>query len=188
MPSASQAAGPHRAHQPDLDWSQVRGSVDMLNLAAARITVAVQASDDPVESLGRAFTEMGVQDEGIDGEGCGREQGASANAGPILRRRGQAESNTQQGIVAFQFYGRQSQWTEYIRQALERRGELAGDTSRLCNPAEWRASQTSVRSRCSAREEQATLDALLQGAGAAEALEQVRQHLREGDTDDIELF
>lgn len=188
MSTARQASGPSGAHQPDLDWSQVRETARVLNLAVAQIAMAMQEGDDSVESLGRSFTEMVAQVEGIAGDAAAYDQGPSAPAGRILERCAQVQSNMQQSIVAFQFYDRLSQRIDHVQHALEQLGELVGDTARLYNPAEWQALQVAIRSRYSMREEQEMFDVLLGGAGVEEALEQVRQRLNEGDIDDIELF
>lgn len=46
-----------KADNPDLDWSQVRETVLMLNLAMARMTHAMRDGDESVDQLGRSFTE-----------------------------------------------------------------------------------------------------------------------------------
>ena len=47
-----------KADNPDLDWSQVRETVLMLNLAMARMTHAMRDGDKSIDSLSRSFTEM----------------------------------------------------------------------------------------------------------------------------------
>lgn len=188
MSSARQVVGPSVAQQPDLDWSQIRETVRMLNLAVAQIAMAMQEGDDSVESLGRSFTEMVGQVEEIANEATVLDPASSVPAGRILERCAQVQSNIQQSIVAFQFYDRLSQRIDHVQHALEQLGELVGDTSRLYNPSEWQALQGAIRNRYSMREEQEMFDALLSGASVEEALEQVRQRLNDGDIDDIELF
>ena len=46
------------AHQPDLNWSQVRETVLMLELAAVQIETAMKDSNASVEVLTHSFTSM----------------------------------------------------------------------------------------------------------------------------------
>ena len=48
--------------------------------------------------------------------------------------------------------------------------------------------QEHIRGRYTMREEQEMFEALVSGASVEEALERVRERLKEGDIDDIELF
>lgn len=49
---------PSTVFKPDLDWSQVRETLRMLNLAVAHITAALSEGDESVAALGDAFTSM----------------------------------------------------------------------------------------------------------------------------------
>lgn len=46
------------ATSADPDWSQVRETVRMLNLAMARMTHAMRDGDESVDHLSRSFTDM----------------------------------------------------------------------------------------------------------------------------------
>lgn len=46
------------AHMPDLDWSQVRETVLMLELSAVQIETAMKDSNSSVEVLTDSFTSM----------------------------------------------------------------------------------------------------------------------------------
>ncbi|RMG38651.1 MAG: hypothetical protein D6720_00765 [Gammaproteobacteria bacterium] len=187
MGQTADMVSPSRAEQPDLDWSQVRETVRMLNLAVAQIAMAMQEGDDSIQSLTSAFATMVGEVDGI-AEEAQRLQGSPEAVGPILARCARVQSNMQQSIVAFQFYDRLSQRIDHVKHALEQLGDLVGDTSRLYQPMEWRGLQDAIRNRYSMREEQEMFDALLDGASIEEALERVRQRLNDGDIDDIELF
>ena len=47
-----------RVHSPDLDWSQVRETVLMLELAAGQISAAMHESNEPVNVLTSGFTSL----------------------------------------------------------------------------------------------------------------------------------
>ena len=47
-----------RAHTPDLDWSQIRETVLMLELAAGQVDAAMRDSNSSVDTLMDTFTSM----------------------------------------------------------------------------------------------------------------------------------
>ena len=49
---------PSTAARPDLDWSQVRETILMLNLAVAQIEMALKESSGSVDVLTNSFTDM----------------------------------------------------------------------------------------------------------------------------------
>ena len=53
------------AARPDLDWSQVRETILMLNLALAQLEIAMHDSSGSVEVLSRSFTGMSGRLNGI---------------------------------------------------------------------------------------------------------------------------
>jgi hypothetical protein len=180
---------PSTADHPDLDWSQVRETVRMLNLAVAQIVMAMQDGDESVGELSRSFTDMVERVMTIDGLAKGLEgevDGERRDA--ILEHCASVQGGIEQSIVAFQFYDRLSQRLQHVNQVLSLLGELVSDRSRLYNPEEWLAMQTAIRSRYTMAEEQVMFDQLLAGASVEEALEAVRERMRSGSISDIEFF
>ncbi|MDQ7073389.1 MAG: hypothetical protein Q9N32_08015 [Gammaproteobacteria bacterium] len=59
------------ANKPDLDWSQVRETVRMMNLAVAQIEMSMTEGDDSVETLTNAFTTMADRVQVIESLGNG---------------------------------------------------------------------------------------------------------------------
>ena len=55
---AAKNGTPSRAENPDLDWSQVRETILMLNLAVAQIELSLRNGNDSVTCLGDSFTSM----------------------------------------------------------------------------------------------------------------------------------
>ena len=49
---------PSTASNPDLDWSQIRETVLMLNLAVAQIVHSLQDGDESIATLADSFTTM----------------------------------------------------------------------------------------------------------------------------------
>ena len=58
MSSQENALSPSTSANPDLDWSQIRETVAMLNLAVAQIAGTLTEGDDSVRTLVDSFTSM----------------------------------------------------------------------------------------------------------------------------------
>ena len=56
--SINPMAKPSNANNPDLDWSQVRETVMLLNVAIAQIENALRSGDESVTVLADSFTSM----------------------------------------------------------------------------------------------------------------------------------
>ena len=173
---------------PDLDWSQVTETVRMLNLSVAQISMAMHEGEDSVGALTRSFTDMVTRVNAIGATAERMQQCDDDARGAILGDCAAVQSGIQQTIVAFQFYDRLSQRLDHVKAALEQLASLVSDKRRLFDPDEWHGLQRAIRSRYTMAEEQQMFDVLLGGASVEEALEAVRERLKEGDIDDIELF
>jgi len=57
---------PSTAARPDLDWSQIRETILMLNLAIAQMEMAMRDSGDSVGVLSEAFTSIYGKLSGMD--------------------------------------------------------------------------------------------------------------------------
>lgn len=58
MPNSEVSVSPSTSENPDLDWSQIRETVLMLNLAIAQISGTLKDGDDSVAVLADSFTTM----------------------------------------------------------------------------------------------------------------------------------
>ncbi len=188
MSQTMRQSGPSTAVAPDLDWSQITETVRMLNLSVAQIAMAMHEGEDSVEALTRSFTHMVERIQAISEHVKALPPEQSEVAEAIAADCAEVQGGIQQSIVAFQFYDRLSQRLDHVKHALEQLGDLVADSSRLYNPGEWYALQEHIRGRYTMREEQEMFEALVEGASVEEALERVRERLKEGDIDDIELF
>jgi len=177
------------ANQPDLNWSQVRETVLMLELAAVQIETAMKDSNASVDVLTASFTTMAdymrtmldtlqaLPDDGAVGDAKARLTGMSEHvAGQV-----------HQTIIAFQFYDKLVQRLTHVGNSLGELGELVGDTNRLFRPAEWVTLQERIRSKYSTREERAMFEAVIQGVPVHDAVERYMAET-EGGNHDIELF
>ncbi|KRT59640.1 hypothetical protein [endosymbiont of Riftia pachyptila] len=180
---------PSTATQPDLDWSQVRETVRMLNLAVAQIEVAMREGDDSVETLTNSFTSMIESSSSIVQaverlQNTGKDEGLIAE---VEKESSLISEKMQAGVIAFQFYDKLSQRLAHVSHALAALSELVEDGSRIFNPNEWIGLQTKIRSKYSMREEQAMFDSLLEGKTVDEVLANGVGITHEPDND-IELF
>jgi len=179
------------AASPDLDWSQVRETVRMINLAVAQIDMAMRESDDSIDALTGSFTSMVDHVAAISQ--ASEQIGGKENANLVDKIQtdcANVSDNMQHSIIAFQFYDKLSQRLEHVNQSMVMLAELVADQSRLYNPAEWVELQNAIRSRYSMKEEGEMFDALLAGASIEEALDLCRDKVNHMTTsqEDIEWF
>jgi len=192
MSSETPAAGT-RAHLPDLDWSQVRETVLMVELAAGQVEAAMRESNTSVEVLTDTFTSLADTLQLID---------AAVSTLPDTVGNGmvkaEIQDNTQlvsakvrQAIVAFQFYDKLVQRLAHVCHSLEGLSNLVSDAERLYIPAQWVALQELVRSKYTMVEEREMFDAVLHGMPVDQAIEQYMQARMKEVTNsggEIELF
>ena len=178
-----------RAHSPDLDWSQVRETVLMMELSAGQIEAAMKDSNSSVEVLTDVFTTMaGHMRTIVDTVDALPDEGASGEAKASLRgATEQVSGMVHQAIIAFQFYDKLVQRLSHVNHSLASLSSLVSDKSRLYNPYEWVALQEKIRSKYTMREEREMFEAVLAGMPVEEALNKFMSQIND-KSDDIELF
>src|SRR5574343_165720 len=177
------------AHMPDLNWSQVRETVLMLELAAVQIEAAMKDSNASVEVLTDSFTTMAgymrmisetvqtLPDQGEVGVAKQNLTGVSEHVSGMVH----------QAIIAFQFYDKLVQRLAHVGLSLGDLSDLVADSRRLFNPAEWDDLQSHIKGKYTTREEIAMFEAVMQGVPVHEAVEKFMADMKE-KSDDIELF
>lgn len=177
------------SHAPDLNWSQVRETVLMLELAAVQIEAAMKDSNSSVEVLTDSFTSMAgymrmisdsLQDLPDNGEVGALKQN-------LLGVSGHVSGMVHQAIIAFQFYDKLVQRLAHVGHSLGGLSDLVSDQRRLYNPSEWAHLQDKIKSRYSMREEVSMFEAVMQGMPVHQAVDQYMAEMKEKG-DDIELF
>jgi len=178
------------AENPDLDWSQVRETVRMLELAAAQVNMAMREGDDSIGALSNSFTSMighvNTISAALEEMEC--TEASTVAQQTIQNNCQQVQEQMHSAIVAFQFYDRLSQQLAHVIHSLDSMGELIGSHEKLYNPFEWKGLQEKIRSRYSMQEEQEMFDALLDGASVEEALEICAEKMANRSTGDVEFF
>ena len=177
------------AHMPDLNWSQVRETVLMLELSAVQIETAMKDSNASVEVLTNSFTSMAgymrmisdtiqtLPDQGEVGIAKQNLSGVSEHVSGMVH----------QAIIAFQFYDKLVQRLAHVGLSLGDLSDLVADPRRLFNPGEWVGLQDKIKTKYSTREEIAMFDAVMQGMPVQEAVDKFMADMKE-KSDDIELF
>lgn len=177
------------AHAPDLNWSQVRETVLMLELAAVQIEHAMKDSNTSVDVLTQSFTTMaGCMQEIVGKVEALPDDGATGAArAELLGAAGNVSGMVHQAIIAFQFYDKLVQRLAHVGLSLGELSDLVAEPGRIYNPGEWVGLQTRIKGKYTTREEIAMFDAVMQGIPVQEAVERFMAEMKEKH-DDIELF
>lgn len=182
-----------RTGTPDLDWSQVRETVLMLELAAGQVEAAMTDSNSSVEVLTDTFTSLADTLQHIN---------AAVDTLPDTIGNGlvkaEIQSDTQlvaqkvkQAIVAFQFYDKLVQRLDHVCLSLAGLSRLVSDRQRLYSPDEWKALQDEILAKYTMIEERTMFEAVLNGATVKEALDAymaARMEKVESGGGEVELF
>lgn len=181
------------AKAPDLDWSQVRETVLMLELAAGQVKAAMQDSNTSVDILAQTFTTMADMLATVDaaigtlpdtvGNGLVKDE--------IRNGTQQIHQKIHHAIIAFQFYDKLVQRLAHVCHSLEGLSDLVNDRTRLYTPQSWVDLQTKIRSQYTMQEECAMFDAVIAGLPVQEALNtymSTRLQEMQDNSGDVELF
>lgn len=181
------------AKSPDLDWSQVRETVLMLELAAGQVDAAMRDSNSSVEVLTDTFTSMAGTLDMID-TALGTLPDSVGNGMVKAEIRDGAReiaAKVRQSIIAFQFYDKLVQRLDHVCHSLGALSELVSDRTRLYSPQEWADLQSLISSKYTMTEERAMFDAVMHGVPVQEALDRymaTRMQEVERGGGDVELF
>jgi hypothetical protein len=170
---------------PDLDWSQVRETIKLLNLSAAQVDAILLESEVSVNTLTDSFTEIVESMQAISGHLIELE--ASGSKDNVLGCCCETEAKVQAAIIAFQFYDRMQQCLQHVTSNLRGLSKLVETPERLYNPTEWDGFQKQIRSRYTMESEKAMFDAILHGKSVEDAIAEKMAAVKE-PTDDTELF
>jgi len=171
------------SNNPDLDWSQVRETVMMLNLAVARIDNAMRDGDDSIETLSASFTAMAEGVRNIEQEALELETSPARKN--IEKNCKQISAQVQTAIVAFQFYDKLNQRLSHVSRSLSALTQLVDDKSRIFNPGEWQMLQQTIRSQFTLDSDIRIFDAILAGTSLDKVLDMANEIELE---EEIELF
>jgi len=165
------------------NWSQMRETITILNVAVARIEHAMIEGDDSFTSLSKSFVEMINSSEQITRDAKELEdspikKNIEENCQNISQRVGSS-------IVAFQFYDKLSQRMALVSKTLNSLTEILKDPSKTNEQEEWLNLQNTIRSKYTLDSDQKMFDDVLNGMPIKEALKVAVEKTTE---DDIEFF
>jgi len=177
------------AHAPDLDWSQVRETVLLLELAAGQVDAAMRDSSRSVSALTDSFTSMADTLNSIEAALGTLPDSVAVNMvkDEIQKFTGEA----QQAVIAFQVFDKLTQRLDHVCSSLNWLSILVSDKMRLYNPTEWMGLRTKIRSKYTMSDENEMFDAVMRGMPVKEAIERyLTTHKPEEKPEDggIELF
>jgi hypothetical protein len=182
------------ALRPDLDWSQLKETVLMLNLAVAQIDESMNEGNSSVEMLSGSFTALANNLSDIQSSILQmKDEGENTDKLKLIIEGSTttALDKVHSAIIAFQFYDKLTQRLDHVSQSLGALTTLITDPSALYSPVEWRALQESIRSKYTMEEERNMFDKVIAGVPIEEALADFKQELlNRGDCeeDEVELF
>jgi hypothetical protein len=171
------------AQKPDLDWSQVRETVRMMNLAVAQIEMSMTEGDDSVDTLTTAFTTMADRVQVI--ESLVHDKNGDEYR-QIAEQCNAISTEMQHAIMAFQFYDKLTQRLSHVSHSLGSLVDLIGDNSRLYNPVEWSILQEKIKSRYTMPAEHNMFELMMSGMSIQDVLQQMKR--QDTSDDDVELF
>jgi predicted methyltransferase MtxX (methanogen marker protein 4) len=182
-----------KAQSPDLDWSQIRETVLMVELAAGQVEAAMRDSNSSVEVLMDTFTSLAETLQVIDTavETLPDTVGNGMVKAEIRDNTRVVSDKVHQAIIAFQFYDKLAQRLDHVCHSLEELSGIVGDRGRLYSPGEWANLQEQIMSKYTMVEERAMFDAVMHGMPVKEALETyMAQRMKEIESSggEIELF
>jgi len=180
---------------PDLDWSQLKETILLLNLAVAQLENSMLDGETSVSTLSDSFTTLVNNLTDIKATNNKLNEN-ELNAESSQLKLAIEESTTSAlekvhaSIIAFQFYDRMSQRLTHVSQSLNALSSLISTPSSLYSPDEWNALKQSIRSKYSMEEERRMFDNVISGMSISDALAAFNNdrvaNLQEDD--EIELF
>lgn len=165
------------------DWSQIRETVLIINVAVARIEHAMTDGDDSVSILSQSFIDMVKSAQQITENT--QELEPSPTKDKIEKECLGISQQIQSSVIAFQFYDKLSQRMSLVSKALHSLTEVLKDQSKTHEQGEWKNLQDTIRSKYTLDSDQEMFDAVINGMPIEEALKIAVEKTIEND---IEFF
>lgn len=176
---------PSDAHNPDLDWSQIRETVMMLNVALSQVERSMTDGDDSVNALTKLITALMGKIQVISMASETLPESREKKA--IMENCKNISEIMNEVIVAFQFYDKLTQRLSHVSLNLSALSDLVSDQHRLYSPYEWRGLQEMIKSKYYIDADRQMFDAILNGANVKEALD-IGERNRQKTKQNVEVF
>lgn len=180
--------------RPDLDWSQLKETIIMLNLAVTQIDQSMHEGNSSVSTLSTSFTGLATNLNDIQSSITQLNQKGESSEKMKLIIEGSTSTaldKVHSAIIAFQFYDRLTQRLDHVSKSLSTLTALIGNPTKLYSPTAWQELQETIRSKYTMEEERRMFDKVISGVPIEEALLEFNQYMaNKGDCeeDEIELF
>lgn len=186
---------PSTAKQPDLDWSQVRETINMLTLAVSQVECTMVDGEQSINELTTSFTFIANQlKELLDFHNKTLPDTESETLQNVKVKTEEIHQQVMNAIVAFQFYDRLSQRLDHVKRDLSWLSNLVSEPAQLYNPVAWSKLQEDIMTNYTMEEERIMFQHIMNGASVEEALEVYHHHFsnkkesNDNTNDEIELF
>lgn len=179
---------PSTAYQPDLDWSQIRETVLLLNLSVAHINNSMSEGDESINTLTDTVTSMISSVKTIGEVAQSMPDGEAKDI--IMKHHADVSSKIHEIVISFQFYDKLVQRLTHASNCLADLSDLVSAPGRLYNPYEWKKLQGFIESKYTVEADKVMFQALRNGSSVADAIHLAKQQKEEvtKESDAIELF
>ena len=166
------------------DTCQIRRTVRMLDLAAARVSYALHDGNDSVDTLVGSFTNM--TEQVMTMKQSIQTLPESELKTNLLENCQQALKTVQETTIAFQFYDRLSQRMQHISTSLDELSQIIDSPEKMHEPSEWLSLEDKIRSHYTLDSDLKMFEAVLAGENINELMSKATKAV--DDSGDIELF
>lgn len=180
------------ANKPDLDWSQVRETINMLTLAVSQVECTMTDGEKSITELTQSFTYIANQLQNI--ADTKSNESAEQQLDQIKENAADIHQKVVTATIAFQFYDRLTQRLDHVKRDLSWLSNLVSNPNQLYNPEAWKKLQSDIMSNYTMEEERLMFEHIMNGASVESALEIYNHHFndKQGDddqtSDEVELF
>lgn len=171
------------SNDDDKNWSQLRETVLILNVAVARIEHAMLEGDDSFTAISGSFVEIVNSSKQITLSANELEESPSKTK--IEEGCQDISKRVSDSIIAFQFYDKLSQRMTLVSKTLNSLTELLKEPHKTNIQEEWLGLQNTIRSKYTLDSDQKMFDDVLKGMSIDEAL---KIAVKETTENEIEFF
>ena len=170
----------------DENWSHVRETILMINVAVSRIEHAMVEGNDSFTSLSQSFVGIAHSAKQISNEV--QQLDESSQHETISQNSKKITEQVESSIIAFQFYDRLSQRMTLVSKTLNSLTEILNHPDKKDIQDEWIALQNTIRSKYTLDADQEMFDSVLNGTSIEEALSAAVKKIEQEEDNDIEFF
>jgi len=190
LAETSSSPAPTAAISKPADWSPEQETALLLDLCEAQMEAAMRDSDQSVDMLVRAFTDL-VEASRAMSEMASKMPPAhdGMTAGELNRRAEMVSKQINDAIVAFQFYDKLTQRLGHVRHSLTTLALFVCNRTQTQQRDHWHKLLTSLRRLYRTQEERVVFDLVAEGA-TADAVRAAVSHdeNKHSEASSVELF